>query len=182
MQKLNIGIIGLGYIGKTHIYNCMRLENANLVAVADISKNALTKAKRIGVPNTYNDYQELLNNPQIDAVIIALPTHLHAKCAIGAAEAHKHILLEKPISRNTVEATEILSKVRSNGVKIMIGLMPVFAIAAFFEGYITRLYNDASVFTTIIMALSVIFVAWYFIIYPVRLGRKLSVQLNEEEV
>lgn len=121
MQKLNIGVIGLGYIGKTHIYNCMRLEDAKLVAVADISKNALNKAKKIGVPNTYNDYQELLDNPQIDAVIIALPTHLHAKCAIAAAEAHKHILLEKPISRNTSEANEILSKVRSNNVKIMIG-------------------------------------------------------------
>jgi UDP-N-acetylglucosamine 3-dehydrogenase len=121
MNKLNIGVIGLGYIGKTHVYNCMRLETANLIAVADISKNALNKAKRNGVPNIYTDYQELLKNPHIDAVIIALPTHLHAKCAISAAEAHKHILLEKPISRNSFEANEILSKVRSNNVKLMIG-------------------------------------------------------------
>jgi UDP-N-acetylglucosamine 3-dehydrogenase len=121
MTELNIGLIGLGYIGKTHIYNCLHLEGVKLAAVADISKNALNKAKRIGVPNTYTDYQELLNNPQIDAVIIALPTHLHAKCAIAAAEARKHILLEKPIARSTAEATEILSKARSNNVKIMIG-------------------------------------------------------------
>jgi UDP-N-acetylglucosamine 3-dehydrogenase len=121
MADLNIGLIGLGYIGKTHIYNCLRLEGVKLAAVADISKNSLNKAKNAGVPNTYTDYQELLNNPQIDAVIISLPTHLHAKCAIAAAEAHKHILLEKPIARSTVEATEILSKVRSNNVKIMVG-------------------------------------------------------------
>jgi len=92
-----------------------------LAAVADISKNALNKAKKAGVSNTYTDYQELLNNPQIDAVIIALPTHLHAKCAIAAAEAHKHILLEKPIARNAIEANEILSKAKANNIKIMVG-------------------------------------------------------------
>ena len=69
-----------------------------------------------------------------------------------------------------------------DGVKIMIGLMPVFGLAAFFEGFITRLYNDISVFTTMIVALSVVFVIWYFIIYPIRLTRKLAMQLNEEEV
>jgi len=60
--------------------------------------------------------------------------------------------------------------------------MPVFALAAFFEGFITRLYNNISILTTIIFALSVLFVVWYFIIYPIRLEKKLSVQLNEEEV
>jgi UDP-N-acetylglucosamine 3-dehydrogenase len=121
MSELKIGLIGLGYVGQTHIYNCLHLEGVKLVAVADISKNALKKAENAGVPNTYTDYQELLKNPQVDAVIIALPTHLHAKCAIAAAEAHKHILLEKPIARNTLEGTEILSKVNANNVKIMIG-------------------------------------------------------------
>jgi uncharacterized membrane protein SpoIIM required for sporulation len=68
-----------------------------------------------------------------------------------------------------------------DGVKIMIGLMPVFALAAFFEGFITRLYNDVSILTTIIFILSVLFVIWYFIIYPIRLGRKLSLpQIREE--
>lgn len=68
-----------------------------------------------------------------------------------------------------------------DGVKIMIGLMPVFGLAAFFEGFITRLYNDVSILTTIIFILSVLFVIWYFIIYPIRLGRKLSLpQIREE--
>ncbi|MDZ4810119.1 MAG: stage II sporulation protein M [Bacteroidota bacterium] len=69
-----------------------------------------------------------------------------------------------------------------DGVKIMIGLLPVFALAAFFEGFITRLYNDISILTTLIFVLSVLFVVWYFIIYPIRLGKKLLLQLNEEEV
>ena len=69
-----------------------------------------------------------------------------------------------------------------DGVKIMIGLMPVFALAAFFEGFITRLYNDVSFLTTAIFALSVVFVIWYFIIYPIRLSKKFAHLLNEEEV
>jgi uncharacterized membrane protein SpoIIM required for sporulation len=68
-----------------------------------------------------------------------------------------------------------------DGVKIMVGLVPVFGLAAFFEGFITRLYNDLSVLTTIITSLSMVFVIWYFIIYPIRLGRKMAMQLNDEQ-
>ena len=68
------------------------------------------------------------------------------------------------------------------GVKIMVGLLPVIALAAFFEGFITRLYNDLSILTTIVVSLSTLFVIWYFIIYPIRLGRKKKWQLIEEEV
>lgn len=82
----------------------------------------------------------------------------------------------------TIKRMDAFKQGAKEGVKIMIGLMPVFALAAFFEGFITRLYNDISFLTTAIFALSVIFVVWYFIIYPIRLSKKLSMQLNEEEV
>src|SRR4030095_16644309 len=82
----------------------------------------------------------------------------------------------------TVRRIDAFKQGAKDGVKIMIGLIPVFALAAFFEGFITRLYNDISWLTTAIVALSVLFVVWYFIIWPIRLGKKLAVQLNEEEV
>ena len=82
----------------------------------------------------------------------------------------------------TIRRIDALKQGAKDGVKMMIGLLPVFALAAFFEGFITRLYNDISLLTTIIVSLSVVFVVWYFIIYPARLARKLAVQLNEEEV
>jgi len=82
----------------------------------------------------------------------------------------------------TIRRIDAFKQGAKDGVKIMIGLMPVFALAAFFEGFITRLYNDISFLTTAIFALSVLFVVWYFIIYPIRLSKKLSLQLNEEEV
>ncbi|HEY6505462.1 MAG TPA: stage II sporulation protein M [Chitinophagaceae bacterium] len=82
----------------------------------------------------------------------------------------------------TIKRLQAFKQGAKDGVKIMIGLMPVFALAAFFEGLITRLYNDLSILTTIIVSLSVLFVIWYFIIYPIRLSKKMVLQLNEEEV
>lgn len=82
----------------------------------------------------------------------------------------------------TIKRIDAFKQGAKDGVKIMIGLIPVFALAAFFEGFITRLYNDISILTTAIFALSVLFVIWYFIIYPIQLGRKLLLNQNEEEV
>ncbi len=82
----------------------------------------------------------------------------------------------------TIRRIDALKQGAKDGVKIMIGLMPVFGLAAFFEGFITRLYNDISILTTIITSLSVLFVVWYFIIYPIQLGRRKSMEPVEEEV
>jgi len=82
----------------------------------------------------------------------------------------------------TIRRIDAFKQGAKDGVKIMVGLIPVFGLAAFFEGFITRLYNDISALTTLIFALSVVFVVWYFIIYPIRLSKKLSLQLQEEEV
>ncbi len=82
----------------------------------------------------------------------------------------------------TIKRLSAFKRGAKDGVKIMVGLMPVFGLAAFFEGLITRLYNDISILTTAIVSLSIVFVIWYFIIYPIRLSKRLAVQINEEEV
>ena len=82
----------------------------------------------------------------------------------------------------TIKRLDAFKQGAKYGVKIMIGLLPVFALAAFFEGLFTRLYNNISTLTTIIVSLSVLFVMWYFIIYPILLSKKMALQLNEEEV
>ncbi|MEM2152034.1 MAG: Gfo/Idh/MocA family oxidoreductase [Candidatus Bathyarchaeia archaeon] len=121
MNILKLGIIGLGYVGQIHLQHAKRLNNARLIAVADLSKKALNKARRYGVKKTFTDYNELLKDYEIDAVIIALPTHLHLQCVRDAAEAKKHVMLEKPIAPNIKDAKEILSAARKNGVKLMMG-------------------------------------------------------------
>ena len=121
MEKIRLGLIGLGYIGRIHFRHCQKLANAKLIAASDLSKKALKNANDAGVKKTYTNYEQLLKDPTVDAVIIALPTHLHAQCTKQAAEAQKHILLEKPIARNIAEAKEIILAARKNSVKLMMG-------------------------------------------------------------
>jgi len=121
MRRVKLGLIGLGYIGKTHLRNCLKLRSAELVAVSDISKKALAFARKMGIKKTFYDFHQLLRDDEIDAVIIALPTHLHAICAEAAAEAGKHIFLEKPIARNIREGKEIVQSAKKSGASLMVG-------------------------------------------------------------
>lgn len=120
-MEVGLGIIGLGYIGSTHLRHSQKLANARLVAVADVSKRALKAARDAGAKRVFADYKALLEDPEVDAVVISLPTHLHLQCAKDAAEAGKHIFVEKPIARNVKEAEEILSSARKHSVKLMVG-------------------------------------------------------------
>jgi UDP-N-acetylglucosamine 3-dehydrogenase len=121
LKKIGLGIIGLGYVGKIHLQHSLKLDNANLVAVADLSKKALNTARNLGVKKTFTNYEQLLKDPDVEAVIIALPTHLHLQCVTQAAEEKKHIFLEKPMARNVTEAQKIISAAQRNSVKLMIG-------------------------------------------------------------
>lgn len=121
MKKIGLGLIGLGYIGKIHLQHSLKLANADLVAVSDISKRALKDARNVGARKTFDNYEQLLRDSEVDAVIVALPTHLHLQCARRAAEERKNIFLEKPIARNVQEAQEIISAAQRNSVKLMIG-------------------------------------------------------------
>jgi len=121
LKKLNLGIIGLGQQGKIHLRNSLHLKEANLLGVADVSEKALMFAKKIGVQNFYTNYEDLLKNKQLDAVVVSLPNFLHLDCAVKAAEAGKNVFLEKPLARNVEEGEKILSSVRKNGVRLMLG-------------------------------------------------------------
>ena len=99
----------------------MKLKSARVIAVADVSKRALKFAREMGVKKLFTDYHELLKQSDIDAVLISLPTFLHAPCAISAAEEGKHIFLEKPLARNPKEGKEIIAAARKHDVKLMVG-------------------------------------------------------------
>lgn len=121
MKQINLGIIGLGSQGKVSLSSSLRLKGARILAAADVSEKALRYAKKRGVKNVYNSYEELLKNDEIDAVVVNLPNFLHLDGAEKAAEAGKDILLEKPLARTVEEGEKILSAVRKNGVKLMVG-------------------------------------------------------------
>jgi len=94
---------------------------ANLIGVADINESrAQSIAKKYGVKTYYADYKDLLGSPEIEAVGIATPDFLHLEPCVAAAEAGKHILVEKPLATNVQDAEAILNAARRNSVKLMV--------------------------------------------------------------
>jgi len=113
-DKLRCAVIGAGGIGLDHLNSLTTCPRATAVAVAEKNPQRAREAcARHHVPRSYADYRELLEQPDIDAVTIALPNHLHATVAIEALKARKHVLLEKPMAMNVKEAAKILDTAKS---------------------------------------------------------------------
>lgn len=102
MKKLNIGIVGLGRLGKDYAKNITNLvQNANLIAACSVKDDELKYARDVfGVENLYRSYEEMLTNKEMEAVVIVTPTNLHANQIIKAVEAGYHVFCEKPLAIN----------------------------------------------------------------------------------
>lgn len=123
MKKLNVGIIGAGRIGQVHAKSITyHIPQAKIVAISDIYyEGAKRVAESLGIPNAYEDYHEILNNPEIDAVLICSSTDTHADIAVEAAEAGKHIFCEKPVDLTIAKIKKVIAAVEKAGVKLQIG-------------------------------------------------------------
>jgi len=127
-KKVRWGVIGAGGIADRRTIPGMVLaDNAELVAVMEID---LTQAERLkekyGAKRAYDSEAMLLQDPEVDAVYIASPVVLHAKQAKMAADAGKHILIEKPLAMTSAEGQEVLDYCSARGVLIAAGLMMRF--------------------------------------------------------
>lgn len=122
-KKLRIGIIGAGRIGKLHANNLTsRVPNAELAAISDVYEPAARElAEKLNVPNYYNDYHKILEDPSIDAVFICSSTDTHSPISIEAARAGKHIFCEKPIDHDLDKIKAVLEEVRKAGIKYQVG-------------------------------------------------------------
>jgi UDP-N-acetylglucosamine 3-dehydrogenase len=120
--QIRVGLVGCGNIGVGgHLPAYARLPEAELVAVCDaVEELAHAAAKQSGA-SPYADYRLLLQQEDIEAVDLCLPTYLHAEVAIAAAEAGKHILCEKPIAHTLEAADAMIEAAKQHGVKLMIG-------------------------------------------------------------
>ena len=99
MKKLKIGVIGTGRIGKVHIATLVQnVPQAEVVAIADINlKSANEVAKEFGITSVFSNYTDVINHPEVEAVVICSPTDTHARYIVDAAKAGKHIFCEKPV-------------------------------------------------------------------------------------
>lgn len=117
-----VGMIGCGGIAQAHLSGYKQLtDRIDVIAVADPRKQARQNAQqKWGIPIVYNDYKELLENPEVEIVDICTPGDFHTPPSIDACNAGKHALCEKPLCQTIEEAESILKAVKANGVKFMV--------------------------------------------------------------
>jgi Predicted dehydrogenases and related proteins len=125
---IGIGIIGAGHFGAVHAKAMAEVDGVQLVASCREDRAAAEQFAQEHGGSAYSDWRQLLADPKVDAVVIATPHHLHEEIAIGAAEAGKHILLEKPMAPTTRACDAINAAVAKAGVQLMVGHVMHFAL------------------------------------------------------
>jgi len=160
-NKIQIGQIGCGRIARDHdLPGVWQHDVAQIIAVSDLDRNRMADGKAwvdgyyakknsSSYSNTkmYEDYKELILDPEIDAVVISTPDHWHSQPAMEAAYAGKHVYLQKPTSLTIKEGQQLIEAVKSSDVKLQLGTQqrssPQFRIAAEFvrNGRIGKLHT-----------------------------------------
>ena len=125
MSKLRIGVLSTADIAiKKVIPGMRRAARVDVVAIASRDGDqALAVADRLGIPRAHGSYDALLADPDVDAVYIPLPNHLHAEWTIAAAKAGKHVLCEKPLALTAEDAERMGAACDSAGVLLMEAFM-----------------------------------------------------------
>lgn len=109
MKKLRFGILSTAKIGR--IYTIPAIQQSELCEVSAIASRNIESAERVAhelsIPKAYGSYEELLDDPEIDAIYIPLPNHLHVQWSVKCLQAGKHVLCEKPIGMNADDARKL---------------------------------------------------------------------------
>ncbi|MBF0705943.1 Gfo/Idh/MocA family oxidoreductase [Alkalihalobacillus hwajinpoensis] len=121
MNELKIGVIGCGSIAKhRHLPEYAANTQIKIAAVCDIVKTRADETAVLYGAKSYESYEELLQNSEIDAVSVCTPNYLHAPISIAALKAGKHVLCEKPMATSRADAEEMIEAARTSGKKLMI--------------------------------------------------------------
>jgi phthalate 4,5-cis-dihydrodiol dehydrogenase len=118
---INVGIIGAGFWGEKHADAIQQLPGVRLVASNRTNSAALQSFTDKYGGRGYTRYQDLLKDKEVEAVVITTPHHLHTHILVEAAQAGKHILLEKPMAPNLEECDRMIQAAREHSVTFMVG-------------------------------------------------------------
>jgi len=118
MDRLRIGVIGLGWFGEIHCDTIVGIPNLELAALCTRTPDRLAElAQKFNVGKTYRDYREMIADPEIDAVSIVTMWDQHTEPAIAALDAGKHVFLEKPMASTVADCQKIIAAAkRSKGI------------------------------------------------------------------
>ena len=121
---VTVGVIGAGRIGKVHTESiCNYVRNAKIKMVADPYMNEETEQWLLGmgVGSTSKDYHDILNDPEIDAVLICSSTNTHSNISLEAIAAGKHVFCEKPIDHDLAKIKEVIKALEGSDIKYQVG-------------------------------------------------------------
>lgn len=136
---IGIGVIGYGYWGPNLARCVAEATGARLVAVADVASAALGRAaKRHPAVRLHEDWREVVNDPDVDAVLVATPVDSHFRIALAALRAGKHVLVEKPITSTAEEALTLLEEAARRRLVLMVDHTFVYTSAVQKIGDILR--------------------------------------------
>lgn len=122
-EKLRVGVAGAGFAGRAHIEGYKNVEDADLIAVCDVSEErAKEMAEKHGIPNVFTDYEEMLKLDELDAISVCLPNAMHRPVTVAGLEAGKHVLCEKPLANNAKEAAMMVKAAEKSGKTLAMAL------------------------------------------------------------
>jgi len=127
-RRLRVGVLGCGQIAQAaHFEACRKARNAGLHAICDAAPDLLARMAEVHRPAAaYADYDAMLADPDVDAVIVAVADQFHVPAAIRALRAGKPVLVEKPMGVSVEECEELAAVVRETGLPVQVGTMKRF--------------------------------------------------------
>lgn len=155
-MSVKVAIIGAGLISNWHIPAVQAASGAELAGICDKNQQrALASAQKFGVDRIYRDADEVFADPSVNAVVISVPNRFHHDLAVAAAQAGKHILVEKPVAHDLNAAKSVLAACEKAGVKVAVGHQARFLEVAstvrslLAHGVIGEVHSFRSVFSEI---------------------------------
>lgn len=115
MKKFRVGVIGVGFIGAVHIEQLRRLGNVEVVAITNM-EDPQAKADELFVPKGYQDYKEMIDQENLDAIHICTPNNTHFDMAMYAMERKVNVICEKPMTTTVEEANALVKKANEMNV------------------------------------------------------------------
>jgi predicted dehydrogenase len=163
-ENIRVGVIGTGYLGKYHAEKYARMENVELVGVADIDRSAAEEVARRHRTQAFADHRQLLQ--MVDAVSIVVPTSLHFDISRDFLDHNVDVLIEKPMTTTLQQADDLISFAESKGLIIQVGHLERFnpAVIAlrgivnqpmFIESHRLSVYKDRALDVSVVLDLMI---------------------------
>jgi UDP-N-acetylglucosamine 3-dehydrogenase len=128
---VRIGLVGAGFMGGVHLNAYANIPEAEVVGVADASRESAAAGASLAGARPYSSYDELVAAEDVEVVDVCLPTAFHKDLAVKAAGEGRHVILEKPIARTVEDAREILDAFSGGGPRLFVG-----HVVRFFPEYV----------------------------------------------